>query len=281
MRTYLTLPKPIGIYPYFDKIQFWVREPLNPETVERLRKQCGSLYDTIEPARFNPQFRHRIELRQPSKQALRWLARRDDALINRVEIALDLIFKFRADVEEALDFLHQHLVRRWHGKNQEIQVFRLPPRGDDAGSLETRYDAGDWAPNALVLYRQDHSRVTGELNCLHIEWRVKSVRAMRAAGIESCQDLLQFDHRGFWKKRLLLYKVDRNHLGLLISNRRRGTKRRLSRTYRTNAHLMDGEAGEFFARAYDTVQELIDRFKPSIGIHRAMIEISNESLLPE
>jgi hypothetical protein len=33
---------------------------------------------------------------------LRWLAKRNDALINRAEITLDLIFKYRADAEEAL-----------------------------------------------------------------------------------------------------------------------------------------------------------------------------------
>jgi hypothetical protein len=104
MRTYLTLPKPIGIYPYFDKIQFWVRKPLSPKTLRWLRRQCGKggLFETVEPAQFDPQFRHRIELRQPSKRALRWLARRgDDVLINRAEITLDPVFKYRADVQEA------------------------------------------------------------------------------------------------------------------------------------------------------------------------------------
>jgi hypothetical protein len=52
--------------------------------------------------RFNARFRHRVELRQPSERALRWLAKRNDALINRAEITLDLIFKYRADAEEAL-----------------------------------------------------------------------------------------------------------------------------------------------------------------------------------
>jgi hypothetical protein len=288
MRTRITLPKPIGIHPYFDKIQFWVCEPLDLNTLALLKRSCGpgGVHIDSRPARFNNrhrQYRQRIELRQPSQRALRWLARRNDALINRAEITLDLVFKYRADVEEALDFLHQHLVRRWHGKNQEIRVFRSLPCGDDVGSLESRYDAGRWASNALVLYRENHSRVTGELNCVHIEWRVKGLRATRAAGIESGQDLLEFDHRAFWQEQLLLYTVDRLRLDRYLRNHltdeRRTTPgiRQLGR-YRYNA---EGKIGEACARSCETVQELIHKFKSSFRIHRALIRMPNVSLLPE
>jgi hypothetical protein len=36
MRTHIALPEPIGIYPYFDKIQFWVRKPLDKKVIEWL-----------------------------------------------------------------------------------------------------------------------------------------------------------------------------------------------------------------------------------------------------
>jgi hypothetical protein len=175
---------------------------------------------------------------------LRWLAQQNDALINRAEITLDLTFKYRANVDEAWDFVHQHGVRRWHRKNQEIRAFRSPPRGDDPGTGETRYDAGGRAPNRLVLYAEDHTRITGELNCLHLEWRVNGLRAVRAVGIKSGQDLPEFDHRAFWQTRLLFYTVDRRRLGLQIRNRRMGTRRRSSRTYRSNADWMDSKTGE-------------------------------------
>jgi hypothetical protein len=163
----------------------------------------------------------------------------------------------------------------------DLRVFwEGPSFGFDFGA-ETRYDAGGQARNRLVIYAEDHSRVTGELNCIHIEWRVRSPRAIRAAGINSGKDLPEFDHRAFWQKRLLLYTVDWRHLGLLIRNRRMGTKRRSSRTYRTDAHLMDGRAGEVYARSYDTVQKLIDDLKSSCRIRLALKRIPNDSLLPE
>jgi hypothetical protein len=73
---------------------------------------------------------------------------------------------------------------------------------------DTRYDADRAAQNGIVFYKEDHSRITGEEYCLHLEWRLNRLRAVRAAGIETGQDLLKFDHRAFWQKRLRLYEVD-------------------------------------------------------------------------
>jgi len=285
MRTDLILPEPTGKCAYFDKIQFWVCNPLNRNVLAALERACGpgGIHIDNRPARFNNRhrrYRQRIELRQPSRRALVWLARRNDVLINRAEITLDLTFENRGDAEKARDYFHQHLVRRWHGKNQEIRVFRSARSDYNPGAGETRYDAGGQARNRLVIYAEDHSRITGELNCVHIEWRVRSPRAILAAGINSGRDLLEFDHRVFWQKRLLLYTVDWRHLGLLIRNRRMGTKRRSSRNCRTDAHLMDGRAGQVYARSYDTVQKLIDDLKSSCRIRLALKQIPNDSLLP-
>jgi hypothetical protein len=283
MRTHIALPEPIGIYPYFDKIQFWVRKPLDKKVIEWLRKQSGKggLFVANQSARFNARFRQRIELRQSSQRALRWLAQHNDVLINRAEIALDLGFTSRGYMEEAWDFLHQHLVRRWHGKNQEIRVFRSTQRGDDAGTGQSRYDASRRAPNQLVFYAEDHTRVTGELNCLHLEWRLNGLKAVRAVGIESGQDLLEFDHRAFWQKRLLLYTVNRQRLGRLLRNRVTGKRRRTPEIHQSGRYGYDieGKTGEACVRSFETVQELIDKMK-SFRIHRALVSISNEMLLP-
>jgi hypothetical protein len=286
MRSHLALPAPIGVYAYIDKIQFWVRRPLGLNTLALLEEACGrgGVYFKNGPARFNnrrQQYWQRVELRQPSQRALHWLARRNDVLINRVEITLDLVFEYRGNVEEAWDFFHQHLVRRWHGRSQEIRVVRSAPRDDEPGAWGTRYDAGRRAPNRLVLYADDHTRITGELNCLHVEWRLTGLKAVRAAGINSGKDMPEFDHRAFWQRRLLFYSVDRRRLGLQIRNRRMGTRRRSSKTCRSSAHWMDGRAGEVYARSFDTVQELIDELKSLCRIDLALKRIPNDLLLPE
>ncbi|MFZ0846153.1 MAG: hypothetical protein WAM62_10205 [Pseudolabrys sp.] len=275
-------PTPTGVHAYFDKIQFWVPTPLDRKTLSQLRKQCGrgGLFAANGPARFNARYRQRIELRQPSNQALQWLARRDDALINRVEITIDLTFNCLSDRDDTWEFLHRHIVRRWHGKNQEIRIVRGEKAQND--TVGTRYDAGGWASNKIVFYPEEHSRMTGELNCLHLEWHLKGLKAVRAARIESGRDLLDFNHRLFWQKRLRLYDVDRRRLGRLIRNRITGKKRRTCEIKQSDRYSVniDGRTGGHISRAHETIQELIDLLKSSHRIHRALVPISNEGLLP-
>lgn len=285
--------KPAAIYAYFDKIQFWVRTPLDRATLATLNQQCGrgGIFVGNRPAKFKGGFRQRIELRQPSSEALLSLARRDDVLINRAEIAIDYIYKRPAETEGAFEFLHRHFVRRWHGKKQKIKLVRGDRSNaanrraaevvDDVGAAESRYDAGR-APNKIVFYSKPYSRVTGELNCLHLEWHLNGSRAVQRAGIKSGRDLLEFDHRLFWQKRLLLYRVDPERLGRLIRNRSQGKKSRTSEFVKSEfKYNIDANTGSVHVRACDTIQELIDELKGSHRIRRALVPISNEVLLPE
>jgi hypothetical protein len=264
--------------PYFDKIQFWVHTPLNRKTLAGLRKECGrgGLYVDNRPARFDRRYRQRIEFKQPLDQALRWLAQCDEALINRAEIAIDLVFRSWAERDDAKEFLHQHFVRRWHGKNQPIWVF-------EAGA---RYDGPRRAPNRTAFYQEEHSRITGEVCVLHVEWRLNGLQALRRAGITSGQDLLEFNHRQFWQKRLLLYEVDCQRLGRLIRNCLSGKRSRVSVIKQTSGYRVniDGRTGETHRRVAGTIQELIDnlaRVRERVRVKRALLPLSNETLLPE
>jgi hypothetical protein len=175
-------------------------------------------------------------------------------------------------------------VRRWHGSRQKIRVYQ-PPRQkqaahDDSG--QCRYDAARSAPNRIVVYSEDFTRITGEPDCLHIEWRTTRARATRAVGINSPRDLLGFDHRGFWQKRLLLYDVDRGKLGRMLSNRGTGRRRRTPEVTRSSKYEYDGDSaiGEVCMQIDRTVQELIDKRKSACRVHRALTQFSNEMLLP-
>jgi hypothetical protein len=46
---------------------------------------------------------------------------------NRVEIAIDFVFKSWAKRDDTWHFLHRHIVRRWHGKNREIRLIKSNP----------------------------------------------------------------------------------------------------------------------------------------------------------
>jgi len=118
--------------------------------------------------------------------------------------------------------------------------------------------------------------LTGELWCLHLEWRLRALRAVRAVGIESGRDLVGFNHRDFWRKRLLLFDVDRQRLGRLIRNSNTGRRGRTPEIVQSGRYRVDisGRTGEVYVRAHDTIQELVDQLKSSYRVHRALVQIS-------
>jgi hypothetical protein len=88
---------------------------------------------------------------------------------------------------------------------------------------------------------------------------VQRRRAVRSAGIHSAGNLIDFDHRAFWERRLLLVDVDREKLGRLYRNQLDGT--------RSRSPAMDGgrnrdqRYGNILVNGVVTIQELIDRYR--------------------
>jgi hypothetical protein len=74
-------------------------------------------------------------------------------------------------------------------------------------------------------YEAAQCQDAGEVDCLHIEYRICSTRAVRDIGIASIADLLAFDFRAFWQKHLVLRDVDIARLGRHSLNKRFGTRR--------------------------------------------------------
>lgn len=279
-------PRPTSVWPYFDQVQFWLRRPADGATLSKLRSECGrgggrrAVDAHNYAAAFDTSYAQRIQMRQPSEAALKWIAGRSDALINRVETALDLIFDSVAERQDAFEYVSYHLIRRWHGKTQKIKLVGLntgckrvaKPVGKIYGA-NTRYDGSRRAPNSLVLYEETSSRLTGELASCHIEWRANGLRAVRNAGIRVGQDLVAFDHRGFWAKRLLLARPVPSRLGRLVRNSRMGTKRRTS-------DYWDDRTGAALVNSVGTVQELLDEYGHLGKVRRAIELMSNGDWLP-
>jgi len=225
---------------------------------------------------------------------LQWLAERDDVFVNRIEVTLDYTFDSLLALDEAQEFLHFHLIRRWHSKKQQVRLYRGSQEGDSRGKrgvervheieqATTRYDAGRRSRNGLVIYRENHSRATGELYCLHVEWRANGVRPVQAAGIKSASDLLEFDHHAFWKKRLLLIDVDPERLGRLFRNRASGLKSR-SPVFKTDwagrQTNVDLRWGSRIIKSVGSLQELLDAYRGKVRIDRILEPVSNSAWLP-
>jgi hypothetical protein len=273
---------PTAVYPYFDRIQFWRREPLNHETRAWLRSQCrprGFSTHNRRPARFDYRLKERIELRGLSEDGLRWLASQQDAHINQIEIAIDILSDSDPKRDRTFDFFHRHIVRRHHGSRQQIRLYRnvdgKPYRVLSTTLAETRYDAPRYAPHQLTMYKEDFCRTSGEVTpVLHLEWRAKSSRALRSFGIRSGADLLDFDHKNFWVHRLLLQEVSPERLGRRVRNREMGTKSRVG-------NLEDRRIGGHLLRTCETIQQLRDKFGTKYSLGRVLTRIPNDRWLPE
>lgn len=253
---------PLSVWAYFDRVQVWLQQPADSTTIAELKMSCGYVHQDNRPAPFDPAYRQRLDFKRPSDTALLWLAGQDGAVINETEPALDYVFATWRERDQQYDFWNWSLVRRWHGRRQHVYVH--------PGASETRYDALRSAPNSTKLYKEKFSRITGELYCLHVEWRAHGVRGVRSIGIHSPADLLNFDHRQFWQKRLRFYDVEPERLGRHLRMRASGQRGR-GRPYDD-----DQLRGEITLRCVDSIQELIDDYRIP---QRVLIHISNEPYL--
>jgi hypothetical protein len=193
--------RPSGVYNYIDNGQVWLREPLGARQRSWLESRSECHVDD-RPAQFDPRYRQRLQIRQPPPEVLKWIAEQPGAYVNYLELALDLVFATEQDKDEAEAFIRKHLVKNHRGK-QEIQ---------QQGGTTTMYLASPEAANNIVTYGDQECRITGEINCLHIEWRKRGAAALRQEGI-TAKNLNDIDHRGFWQRKLLLYAINPTKLG--------------------------------------------------------------------
>ena len=112
--------------------------------------------------------------------------------------------KMRMDWEDAYRFTCKHHVKLYH-RTQKVAF--VGERGC------TRYSGPRKAPNVMVVYCDKPSKVTGEYNCVHFDWRIKGFDALCRAGIKSIRHWLNMDKRKFWSERILLRQFNLNRLG--------------------------------------------------------------------
>jgi len=70
------------------------------------------------------------------------------------------------------------------------------------------------------MYSDRPSKVTRQ-PCVHVEWRLKGKSIVESQGIYDVEQVIDFDHRQFWKAHLYLEAIDFRALG----RQRRGAGR--------------------------------------------------------
>lgn len=208
------LPAPDKIIHFPDTLGLWLRSSLDDAALAELRAMCGGkLRVENRPARFDPEMIQRIVPRQPSPEAIKGMARRNDVHLNAAEIARDLIYAS----EEARDAAYRFHISFALRKGRQNQTARVCLGSD---GMTTFYTGPRKAHSISVAY-STRSKITKDKYALHQEERAKTKEALRRLGIRSLQDLLAFDYQAFWEKHLQFWRVKPEMieaLGLAINN---------------------------------------------------------------
>jgi hypothetical protein len=307
--------KPVAVHVYVDKTIVWFPRRRNPFDVRWLRQHCETLIDTDDvrdlawlrehhrdlyeycgrrkrltlssPRRQD--FEHSVILFQPGDGALKWVGQRVHHL-TYVELANDLVYPTYGAAQHADDFMDAHLIKKHH-------------RGNNRYKGASRYTNSRKSPNNMVVYADKRSRITGE-PCCHLEWRMLGRAALKAAGISSAADLVVFNHREFWQRRLVIGQLDLQRLGRADYHRKlkqrlggRQQRRRnwiqecgTSRKHRVDLFFSRGRAllaglprppTPHTRSVVCSVQDVIDALRGKIRARDYVTMFDNSSLLPD
>jgi hypothetical protein len=262
---------PAGIYSYLDLIQVWLKIPVSIAGLAWFRNQCQHLHVHRGYAPFGRGYRQRLQLKQPNKPAVEKLLGCEDVLVNRVEVSLDWTFSDSESLENATYFVCSYLVKKYHRREHGINFYN-----------GTRYTAPWHVPTKIVNYDSKPCRITGEIHCLHFDYRLRNSDAVRRNGIRCVAELLELDHHLFWKKRLVMRAVDLVHLGKLHRAHFEGKRRRTEwiQYFGQFPYYIDRRRGSIVMRACGSTQALLDEYRDRFEVTRCLREIDVEHLLP-
>ncbi|MEJ2125421.1 MAG: hypothetical protein P8Y47_11615 [Alphaproteobacteria bacterium] len=178
--------------------------------------------------------------------------------ITRLDLACDLIFKNDFDLIHAIYAFDQFA---HHKRSRETTKFVGKPTD------QTRYTKGRFSASNLVLYQTPYSRVTGQLNTLHIEMRIIGARNVKKLGVHTIEDIASLTESRIaeeLRKKIKLATFNKSKLG-----------RNLRRHFHMNLTKSNEEIGKTILGLFRT-QDILQLLKaPAIG---AEIEVQNNPL---
>ena len=278
LRTYYATqqinPRPVA---YFDKLAFRTNRKPTRKQLDFLRDNSNfARADHGNPIRGSDK-KYILTIVNPNNACLQFLSKRRELVVNRVEVALDLICETADEVVQLEDLFDEFFVQPWHGRRQTIKVGAGTYTGQDRG-----------AGFHLTWYGDRASKRTGDEFCFHLEGRHQGVTAVRRAGIERPADLLTFDHGAYWRQHLNLFEIDLERLGRFHQNRIESRRRQTADVAidRTGKHSynLDHRRGSILFRINSAdhpsdiapVQEFVDRY--GRGPYLRQLDVS--ALLP-
>lgn len=264
---------------FIDSIAFWLRKKPSNEILVQLKKLCGHMHMEQKMAWFNPEYRCRIQLHQPTQEALELLKKiyGTDIFINLVHVALDLTVADDRKADRLHEYINSRLVKLWRG-NQKL------------GKCETTYYICEdkWRNHNIVTYSDKDCKINGK-PCLHIEWRANGRPQVKGLGLETPEKLLGLDMREFWEKRLILEDINLIMLGKQFKEEPHAKKPMLKEYWKGHYVNIYERIGALLVRKYAqlewglvSAQKLRDwgSKHPWFRSQTVMIRLDNKEFLP-
>lgn len=175
---------------YLDSVELFFRKFFPIADPRKKLKPCKDRKGAI--------WGYRLVEQKPDKNTLRWLAQLQQlhgGKVFRVDLALDLITADGESTERLKDWvLRQTLLKSRHdgpmldvGGNTFYWVDYCNKRRSGRG---------------LVLYSDKASKVTGEINCVHLELRFQNTAACTKAGLTQIEALFDLDPAKIFKRHI-------------------------------------------------------------------------------
>ena len=198
-------------FDFIDSVRFRVVKPLNKPQIQFLRQHAKFVRHRYSK-NYIPNYTLDLwTVVVPDKAAVLLL----DSLgvmVNYVELARDYTGGDAARLHDLFDHCFYH---PWHGKHETIIWYK------GTTTMTGQRRAGHW----FIWYSDKPSKITGEVECFHLEARYQGVAALRKIGINRARDLLKVDHTAYWQKHLHLLQEDRERLGRCWDNQRSRSRR--------------------------------------------------------
>jgi hypothetical protein len=251
------------------------------EQLKWLKTQCGrdgrGLHVKNETAWFDSTLKQRLQLNQPKDAVLQFLQTLDGVLLNYIELSLDWTFGGENERNEAYVLLCRYDVKNHH-RDQGIRWV------GECG--ETRYTGPRGAANLLAIYRDRPCKVTGEVYCVHLDWRITGAVALQRAGINSLQQLRNIDYHAFWQKRLVMARLNAEKFGRQyhVQIARKGPRRTSWVIFigsRNFPYHVDARMGATIIRSLGSTQAVLDAYRRRFNVRCCLQRMSVEHLLPK
>jgi hypothetical protein len=148
----------------------------------------------------------RLIVHQPTHQAFALLQEMQNewrGKLRRVDVATDFITRSASECQQLKHWVVNHTLLRWRRRQDQMR--------DEDGTVYWTQRVTRKRPSHrdLVVYADKPAKLTGELDCVHVELRLYDSYAVKGSGLSQVSQLPRLKPKPLLRRHLKLASVDR------------------------------------------------------------------------